>query len=79
LLATQAQTQTKAHKRASTLSSLTKIELEKSPPLLKIKKYAPLNRHSMTEQLNNDNGLQARWTKGLLITTKASLGAKHRQ
>lgn len=50
------------------LSHPDKIELKKSPPLLKIKKYATLNRHLMTEQLNNDNGLQTRWTKGLLIT-----------
>lgn len=45
-----------------------KIELKKSPPLLKIKSYTTHNRHSMTGQLNNNNGLQTRRTKGLLIT-----------
>lgn len=45
-----------------------KIELKKSSSLLKIKKYATHNRHSMTRQLNNGNGLQTSWTKGLLIT-----------
>jgi hypothetical protein len=45
----------------------TKIELKKSPSLLKIKN-TPHDRHSMTGQSNNNNGLQTRWTKGLLIT-----------
>jgi len=50
------------------LSHPDKIELKKSSPLLNIKKYATIDRHSMTGQINNDNGLQTRWTKGLLIT-----------
>ncbi len=50
------------------LSHPDKIELKKSPPLLKIKKYTPHDRHSMTGQLYKNNGLQTRWTKGLLIT-----------
>ncbi len=36
------------------------------PP--KNKKHSAHNRHSMTRQINNDNGLQTQWTNGLLIT-----------
>ena len=31
--------------------------------LQKNKKYTTHSRHLMTRQLNNDNGLQARWTE----------------
>jgi hypothetical protein len=41
-----------------------KIELKKiSNALKKNKKYSTHSRHSMTRQLNNDNGLQERWTE----------------
>ena len=50
------------------LSHPDKIELKKYSSLLKIKKYTTQDRHSMSRQRNNDNGLQTRWTKGLLIT-----------
>ena len=39
-----------------------KIVFKKFPTLQKKIKNAPHSRHSMTRQLNNDNGLQARWT-----------------
>jgi hypothetical protein len=45
-----------------------KIELKKIPTLKKNKKYATHNRHSMTRQLNNDNGLQTRWTERQHLT-----------
>ena len=50
------------------LSHADKIELKSLLPLLKIENTQPHNRHSMTRQINNDNGFQTRWTKGLLIT-----------
>jgi len=41
-----------------------KIELKKFPNASnKNKKHATHSRHSMTRQLNNDNGLQALWTR----------------
>ena len=39
-----------------------KIVFKKFPTLQKKIKNATHSRHSMTRQLNNDNGLQARWT-----------------
>jgi len=39
-----------------------KKEFQKFFPTLQ-KKTQTHSRHSMTRQLNNDNGLQARWTR----------------
>jgi hypothetical protein len=57
----QADTQTKVCKRA-TKANPKKIVFKKFPTLKKIKN-ATHSRHSMTRQLNSDNGLQARWTE----------------
>jgi len=40
-----------------------KIVFKKFPTLLKKIKNATHSRHSMTRQLNTDNGLQGRWTR----------------
>jgi hypothetical protein len=45
------------------LCSPDKIALKKISSPLKNKKYPTHSLHSMTRQLNNDNGLQGRWTK----------------
>jgi hypothetical protein len=46
-----------------------KIELKKiSNALKKNKKYSTHSLHSMTRQLNNDNGLQTRWTERQHLT-----------
>jgi hypothetical protein len=58
------------------LSNPDKIELKKSPPPSENKNYTTRNRDTMTGQLNNDNGLQTRWTKGLLITAVWRNGAE---
>ena len=50
------------------LSSPDKIELKKISSPSENKKYATHNRHSMTQKLNINNGLQGRWTEGQLIT-----------
>jgi len=44
-------------------SDPNKIGFKKFPSLQKNKKYATHSRHSMTRQLNNDNGLQGYWTR----------------
>ena len=46
-----------------------KIELKKKfQRFKKNKKYATHSRHSMTRQLNSDNGLQAQWTERQHLT-----------
>ena len=40
-----------------------KIVIKKFPTLLKKIKNATHSRHSMTQKLNTDNGLQGRWTR----------------
>ncbi|AMS26853.1 hypothetical protein AEM51_07300 [Bacteroidetes bacterium UKL13-3] len=45
------------------LSSLDKIELKKISSPSKNKKYPTHSRHSMTQKLNIDNGLQGRTTR----------------
>ncbi|MBK8847511.1 MAG: hypothetical protein IPO27_13600 [Bacteroidetes bacterium] len=40
-----------------------KIVFKKFPTLLKKIKNATHSRHSMTQKLNTDNGLQGRWTR----------------
>jgi hypothetical protein len=40
-----------------------KIVFKKFPTLQKKIRNATHSRHSMTRKLNNDNGLQGRWTK----------------
>jgi len=44
-------------------SDPNKIVFKKFPSLQKNKKYATHSRHSMTRQLNNDNGCSARQTR----------------
>lgn len=61
------------------LSHPDKIELKKSLPLLKIKNTQRTADTTKTAKYDNDNGFQTGWTKGLLITTKTSLGAQHQQ
>jgi hypothetical protein len=50
------------------LSHPDKIELTKSPSLLKIKNTQRSADMTKTAECNNDNGLQTRWTEGQLIT-----------
>ena len=45
-----------------------KIVFKKFPDPSKKIKNATHSRHSMTHKLNIDNGLQRRWTEGLLLT-----------
>ncbi|MBX2908886.1 MAG: hypothetical protein KF706_04600 [Chitinophagales bacterium] len=62
--AAQAQAQTKACKRASTFPQ-TKIELKKKSPSTseENKIRNPQTDTTKTVKLNNDNGLQTRWTR----------------
>ena len=61
--AAQANAQTKAWQRVC-LSHPDKIELKKSSLPSENKKYATAQTNTTkTEKLNNDNGLQTRWTR----------------
>jgi hypothetical protein len=63
----QANAQTKNCKRAC-FANADKIVFKKFPTLLKKIKNATHSRHSMTQKLNTDNGLQGRPKEGQLIT-----------
>jgi len=65
LQAAQAQAQTKACIRASTSPTQTKLNKKNSSPS-ENKKYVTAQTNTtqkMTVKLNNDNGLQTRWTR----------------
>jgi hypothetical protein len=67
----QANAQPKNCKRASTSPTQKRISNIFSNASKKLKN-ATHSRHSMTRQLNNDNGLQGQTKEGQLITARVS-------